>query len=89
MVNRIFPKEDFHKSVTTFLEEQLRINDGKSMIETKRLQNAPLRDARIVAVFNAMDALAEVRESYFELHSTEEELIFLTEIRGGSSSQEV
>jgi len=25
----------------------------------KRLQNAPIRDARIVAVYNAMDALAE------------------------------
>jgi peroxisomal 3,2-trans-enoyl-CoA isomerase len=59
MVNRIFPAKDFHQTVVRFLEEQLAINDGKSMMEMKRLQNAPLRDARIVAVYNAMDALAE------------------------------
>jgi peroxisomal 3,2-trans-enoyl-CoA isomerase len=59
LVNRIFPKEGFHASVVGFLEEQLSINDGKSMIETKRLQNAGLRDGRIVAVYNSLDALAE------------------------------
>jgi Delta3-Delta2-enoyl-CoA isomerase len=59
LVNRIFPKEGFHESVLGFLNEQLAINDGKSMMETKRLQNAPLRDGRIVAVFNSIDALAE------------------------------
>ena len=59
MVNRIFPKEGFHQSVMKFLEEQLAVNDGKSMMETKRLQNAPLRDARMIAVVNSMDALAE------------------------------
>lgn len=59
MVNRIFPKENFQKHVIDFLEEQLRINDGGSMMETKRLQNAPLRDARMIAVLNSIDALAE------------------------------
>jgi len=59
LVNRIFPVKDFHKSVMKFLEEQLSVNDGKSMMETKRLQNAPLRDGRMIAVFNAADALAE------------------------------
>jgi Delta3-Delta2-enoyl-CoA isomerase len=59
MVNRIFPKEGFHESVLGFLNEQLAVNDGKSMMETKRLQNAPLRDARILAVYNSVDALAE------------------------------
>jgi len=59
LVNRIFPKEGFHEKVVSFLEEQLSVNDGKSMMEMKRLQNAPIRDARIVAVYNAMDALAE------------------------------
>jgi Delta3-Delta2-enoyl-CoA isomerase len=59
MVNRIFPKEGFHQSVVKFLQEQLAVNDGKSMMETKRLQNAPLRDARMIAVYNSMDALAE------------------------------
>jgi len=59
MVNRIFPAEGFHQSVINFLEEQLEINDGKSMMETKRLQNAPRRSERMMAVFDAMDALAE------------------------------
>lgn len=60
LVNRIFPAEGFHDSVIKFLSEQLAVNDGKSMMETKRLQNAPLRDSRMIAVYNAMDALAEV-----------------------------
>jgi peroxisomal 3,2-trans-enoyl-CoA isomerase len=59
MVNRIFPKEGFQESVLGFLNGQLKVNDGKSMMETKRLQNAPLRDARILAVYNSVDALAE------------------------------
>jgi Delta3-Delta2-enoyl-CoA isomerase len=59
MVNKIFANEGFHDSVKAFLQDQLRINDGKSMMEMKRLQNAPMRDARIVAVYNSMDALAE------------------------------
>lgn len=59
MVNQIFPAEGFQEHVKTFLDEQLRVNDGKSMMEMKRLQNAPLRDGRLVAVVNALDALAE------------------------------
>lgn len=59
MVNRIFPAQGFHQSVTKFLEEQLDVNDGKSMMETKRLQNAPRRTERMMAVFDAMEALAE------------------------------
>jgi len=59
IVNRIFPVEGFHEKVKEYLEEQLRVNDGKSMMETKRLQNAPLRDGRMIAVYNSMDALAE------------------------------
>jgi len=59
LVNRIFPAEGFHESVKGFLEEQLKVNDGKSMMETKRLQNAPLRDGRMLAVVNSVDALAE------------------------------
>jgi len=59
LVNKIFPSQGFHKSVKAYLEEQLKVNDGKSMTETKRLQNAPLRDGRLIAVVNAMDALAE------------------------------
>ncbi|KAK5090776.1 hypothetical protein LTR64_007276 [Lithohypha guttulata] len=59
LVNRIFPKENFQESVVKFLEEQLEVNDGKSMMETKRLQNAPRRAERMMAVFDAMEALAE------------------------------
>jgi len=59
LVNRIFPKEGFHHHVVRFLKDQLAVNDGKSMIESKRLMNAPLRDGRLVAVVNAVDALAE------------------------------
>lgn len=58
LVNRIFPTEGFHDSVKEFLTEQLKVNDGKSMMEAKRLQNAPLRDGRILAVYNAIEALA-------------------------------
>lgn len=60
LINRIFPAQGFHDSVVNFLQEQLAVNDGKSMMETKRLQNAGLRDSRILAVYNSMDALAEV-----------------------------
>lgn len=59
MVNRIFPKQDFHQKVQEFLEEQLDVNDGKSMMEAKRLQNLPLRRDRMLAVYDAAEALAE------------------------------
>ncbi|KAE8453242.1 hypothetical protein EG329_011309 [Mollisiaceae sp. DMI_Dod_QoI] len=59
IVNKIFPVEKFHQNVKEYLEEQLRVNDGKSMMEMKRLQNAPLRDGRMIAVVNSLDALAE------------------------------
>ncbi|OAL20339.1 hypothetical protein AYO22_09051 [Fonsecaea multimorphosa] len=59
VVNRILPKEGFHDHVLEFLREQLAVNDGKSMIEAKRLQNLPLRRDRILAVYDALEALAE------------------------------
>jgi Delta3-Delta2-enoyl-CoA isomerase len=59
LVNTIFPKENFHQHVIEYLQEQLKINDGKSMILTKQLANAPLRDQRMIAVYNAFDQLAE------------------------------
>jgi peroxisomal 3,2-trans-enoyl-CoA isomerase len=59
LVNRVFPVEGFHNSVIEFLEKQLEVNDGTSMMGTKRLQNLPLRSERILAVYNATDALAE------------------------------
>ncbi|KAK5554227.1 hypothetical protein LTR46_007876 [Exophiala xenobiotica] len=61
MVNRILPgpAQHFHEKVVEFLEEQLDVNDGKSMMEAKRLQNLPLRRDRLLAVYDALDALAE------------------------------
>jgi len=59
LVNQIFPKETFHESVHKHLKKMLMERSGKSMMEVKRLQNAGLRDQRIVALFNACDALAE------------------------------
>ena len=59
LVNHIFPTENFHQHVIEFLQEQLSLNDPKSMLETKRLANLPLRDGRINALYNAFDALAE------------------------------
>jgi peroxisomal 3,2-trans-enoyl-CoA isomerase len=61
MYNRIFESkgDDFQTEVVKFLQGQLEINDGKSMMEMKRLQNTSIRDQRMVAVVNAVDALAE------------------------------
>lgn len=59
LANRIFPAASFQQDVQAYLQDQLAVNDGKSMMEAKRLMNAPLRDGRMVAVQNAMDALAE------------------------------
>ncbi|KAJ4366597.1 hypothetical protein N0V95_000098 [Ascochyta clinopodiicola] len=51
--------EQFQQKVVTFLEEQLAVNDGKSMCEMKRLQNDPIRDQRLLAVVRSVDALSE------------------------------
>jgi peroxisomal 3,2-trans-enoyl-CoA isomerase len=61
LYNRVFNSvgEEFQAEVVKFLEGQLEVNDGKSMMEMKRLQNAGIRDQRLVAVVNAVDALAE------------------------------
>jgi len=59
LVNRVFEKEGFEEKVQSFLEEMLSVNDGSSMMEMKRLQNASLRDGRLIAVVNSVDALAE------------------------------
>ncbi|KAJ9614296.1 hypothetical protein H2200_002432 [Cladophialophora chaetospira] len=59
MVNRVFKHEGFHNKVIRFLEEQLVVNDGQSMLEAKRLMNAPLRDKRLHSLYEAVDAVAE------------------------------
>lgn len=59
VVNRVFPLEGFGGSVLEYLKGQLEVNDGGSMLETKRLVNGPLRAERVVALFDAVSALAE------------------------------
>jgi peroxisomal 3,2-trans-enoyl-CoA isomerase len=59
LVNTLFDADGFHAKVVEYLEEQLRVNDGKSLLETKRLANQSLREGRMLAVYNAFDALAE------------------------------
>lgn len=57
-VNRIFPDATFQADVAKYLQEQLETNDFTSMLEAKRLINAPLREERILANYRATDALA-------------------------------
>lgn len=59
MVNKIFPKENFHAEVHNYLKEMLKERDGKSMMEMKRLQNKGIRDARILSLFESWQALSE------------------------------
>lgn len=59
LINQIFPKEGFHDKVHEYLKEMLKDRSGKAMIVTKKLQNQSLRDQRILALFDAFDALAE------------------------------
>ncbi|KAF2867259.1 peroxisomal d3,d2-enoyl-CoA isomerase [Massariosphaeria phaeospora] len=61
LYNRVFASEGaaFQDEVVAFLEEQLRVNDGESMMEMKRLGNAQVRGSRMLAVVDAVDALAE------------------------------
>ncbi|KAL5000776.1 ClpP/crotonase-like domain-containing protein [Aspergillus recurvatus] len=59
LINRVFPAEGFKDQVVTFLRGQLEVNDGGSMLETKRLMNSPLRGERMLAMFDAANALAE------------------------------
>jgi peroxisomal 3,2-trans-enoyl-CoA isomerase len=59
MVNRVIEHEGFHDKVMRYLQEQLEINDGKSMMEHKRLMNGPLRSRRLLALYEAADAVSE------------------------------
>ena len=59
LVNRIFEHEGFHDKVIQFLEDQLDVNDGDSMIQHKRLMNDPLVSGRLSALYDAVDALTE------------------------------
>ncbi|KAI9034225.1 peroxisomal d3,d2-enoyl-CoA isomerase-like protein [Hyaloraphidium curvatum] len=57
-VNRVFPDATFRQDVRAYLDEQLEQNEFSSMLEAKRLINAPLREERILANYRATDALA-------------------------------
>lgn len=59
LVNHLFPAENFHQHVIEFLEEQLKVNDAKSLLESKRLSVKPLREGRINAMYDSFDALSE------------------------------
>src|ERR1700761_7834424 len=59
LVNRILEHEGFHEKMIEFLEEQLAVNDGDSMVEHKRLMNSPLIPSRLSALHDAVDALSE------------------------------
>ena len=59
LVNQIFPKEGFHEKVRAHLKEILKDRSGKSMMEAKRMQNASVRDQRVLALFDAWHSLGE------------------------------
>ncbi|KAL4861862.1 hypothetical protein BDV12DRAFT_57343 [Aspergillus spectabilis] len=94
LVNRVFGIDakgkaqgvGFHEAVKGYLREQLRVNDAVSMLESKRLMNKGLREGRIVALVDAVDALAErfvegVPMEKFQRKT--EELKRASEARGG------
>lgn len=59
MVNYVFEHEGFHENVIRYLEAQLDVNDGKSMLEAKRVMNIPLQRSRLASLYEAVDAVAE------------------------------
>ncbi|KAL5338220.1 ClpP/crotonase-like domain-containing protein [Aspergillus crustosus] len=94
LVNRVFDSEgrQFQDAVKGYLEEQLRVNDEGSLIESKRLMNKGLRDGRIVALVDAVDALAERFVSGVPMErfrKKTEELRSASEKRGGKAKDKV
>lgn len=61
MVNRVFASESdaLVGDVVSYLEGVLQENEGRAMIEVKKAANVRLRTERIVAIWDAVDALAE------------------------------
>lgn len=59
IVARVLPQRGFQDHVMRFLEEKLDKNDGKSMMEAARLVKMSLRNDRILAAYNSIDALSE------------------------------
>ncbi|KAJ3335950.1 hypothetical protein HDU93_004013 [Gonapodya sp. JEL0774] len=53
----------FLETVQRYLNEQLEVNDGISIMECKRLMVEPVREARMLAVYRAVDALTAVQAS--------------------------
>ncbi|KAJ4157929.1 uncharacterized protein LMH87_008484 [Akanthomyces muscarius] len=58
-VSELFPTTGFLSHVKLFLEKQLDDNDAKSMMVAKKLQATALRNERLLAAYDAMDALNE------------------------------
>jgi len=63
LANRIFPTNGFHETLMKYLEQQLEENDGTSMMECKRLMVEPVREARMLGVYRATDALSAAQAS--------------------------
>ncbi|KXS21468.1 ClpP/crotonase [Gonapodya prolifera JEL478] len=63
LVNRIYPSATFQTDYLSYLRTNLALNDATSLLETKRLIAGPLREGRMLAVFRAQDALAEMLAS--------------------------
>ncbi|KAL4792955.1 ClpP/crotonase-like domain-containing protein [Aspergillus venezuelensis] len=59
LINRVFAAANFQEHVLDYLKAQLQVNDPGSMLESKRLMNASLREGRMLALFDAVDSLAE------------------------------
>lgn len=57
--SRIFPAASFHADLEAFLLQQLEENDHQAMLETKRLMMEPMKDARMLAAYKAMEAHSE------------------------------
>lgn len=86
LVTRVLAKEGFQDSVVEYLEELLSVNDGGSLVESKRLMTEPLREGRLLAVWNAVDALAERFVDGAPLRRFEEKK---RELEGDSSTYEL
>lgn len=59
LFSKVFPVASFQDDVQKYLQHQLDTNDGESMMISKQLQNGPLRNERLIALYDAADALAE------------------------------
>lgn len=59
LISEIFPATTFHNDIKAYLTHQLDVNDGASLLLARKLQNGPLRTERMIALYDAADALSE------------------------------